>query len=255
MFRHPFHPRSIAGPLAGGSLLLLTILAACSSGSSGGGQTFQPNSTEYTAPDGGTGPIETPGTCSGATGGAVAGPDDDHCVMPDGGLIIQPTTVAGCIAMTGPAGSDAGQVDSGDPCPGDMNAYGAVLYNTQGADDACKYDVAWQSTPICEGQPAYFTVIVTKRENGEPLLGVQTGGSFVSANPRPDVVLDCDHPIPNSPMPRDPSPAVAPGTYVVGPIVFDRPGDWVVRFHFNEECLDVAPDSPHGHVSFHVNVP
>jgi hypothetical protein len=101
----------------------------------------------------------------------------------------------------------------------------------------------------------YFTVVVTKREDNSPLLGVETGGSFVPANPRPDVVLSCNHPIPNSPAPRNPSPSVAPGTYVVGPVVFDQPGDWVFRFHFNEECLDIAPDSPHGHSAFHIQVP
>ncbi len=255
-------PRSIAGPLAGAALFVFTLVAACSSTSSGGGQSFAPNSTEFTGPDGSTGPLESPGSCSGATGGAVAGPDDDHCVMPDGGLIIQPTTAAGCTSMTAPPGGDDGGTPgddggsaSGDPCPGDMNAYPALLYNTQGSDDDCKYDVAWQSTPICQGQPVYFTVVVSKRENGEPLLGVETGGSFVPANPRPDVVLACNHPIPNTPTPRDPSPSVAPGTYVVGPVVFDKSGDWVFRFHFNEECLDIAPDSPHGHAAFRVHVP
>jgi hypothetical protein len=164
-------------------------------------------------------------------------------------------------------GDDAGDVDSGDPCPGDMGAYGPVMYNNWGSDDDCKYDVSWQSTPICQGQPVYFTVLVTLRTDGSPLggstmaaagsplLGVEVNGSFVPANPRPDVVLDCDHPIPNTPMPRDPSPAVAPGTYVVGPVVFDKSGQWVFRFHFNEECLDIADDSPHGHAAFFVNVP
>ena len=72
---------STAAALAGGSLFLVTVLAACSSTSSGGSsQSFAANSTEYTGPDGSTGPLESPGTCSGTTGGAVAGPDDNHCV-------------------------------------------------------------------------------------------------------------------------------------------------------------------------------
>jgi hypothetical protein len=265
MRQSSFRSASIISTLATSLLFLATVLVACSSSSSGGGssQSFPANSTEYTGADGSTGPLESPGTCSGTTGGAVAGPDDNHCVDPDGGLIIQPTTAAGCTDMTAPAGDDGGGSSgddggasaTGDPCPGDMNAYGAVMYNTQGSDDDCKYDVAWQSTPICQGAPVYFTVVVTKRENGEPLLGVETGGSFVPANPRPDVVLACNHPIPNTPAPRDPSPSVAPGTYVVGPVVFDKSGDWVFRFHFNEECLDVSPESPHGHAAFHIHVP
>jgi hypothetical protein len=225
-----------------------------SSGGSSGASGFSPGSTEYTAPDGEVSALESPGTCSGTTGGSVLGPQDDHCVGPDGGQMIQVTTAEGCTDMGD--GGDAGLgPDVGDPCPGDMNAYGAVMYNNWGSDDDCKYDVAWQSTPICENEPVYFTVVVTKREDNSPLLGVETGGTFVPANPRPDVVLSCSHPIPNTPKPRDPSPSVAPGTYVVGPIVFDQPGDWVFRFHFNEECLDIASDSPHGHAAFHIQVP
>jgi hypothetical protein len=254
---HRARSRSLAGVVAGGSIMTLAV--ACSSSSGSGGTSFPPGSVEYTSPDGGTGPIESPGTCSGAVGGAVIGPQDDHCVQPDGGLIAQITTSAGCTAMTAPGDGGGGDDGGGatlDPCPGDMNAYAAgVMYNTSANDDDCKYDVSWQSTPICQGQPVYFTVIVTKRIDGSPLLGVETGGAFVPANPRPDVVLSCSHPIPNNPMPRDPSPMVAPGTYVVGPIVFDKAGDWVFRFHFNEECLDIAPDSPHGHAAFHIHVP
>jgi hypothetical protein len=232
---------------------------ACSSKSSSGSSndntpTFEAGSALYTAPDGEVGPLESPGICSGTTGGAVLGPQDDHCEAPDGGQIIQPVTDEGCTDKGD--GGDAGLgPDTGDPCPGDDNAYGAVMYNTSGSDDDCKYNVAWQSTPICENEPVYFTVVVTKRADDSPLLGVETGGTFVPANPRPDVVLDCTHPIPNTPAPRDPSPSVAPGTYVVGPVVFDKPGDWVFRFHFNEECLDIVADSPHGHAAFHVNVP
>jgi hypothetical protein len=46
-----------------------------------------------------------------------------------------------------------------------------------------------------------------------------------------------------------------PGTYTIGPVVFDEAGDWTVRFHFNELCCDVVPDSPHGHAAFHIHVP
>ena len=45
-----------------------------------------------------------------------------------------------------------------------------------------------------------------------------------------------------------------PGTYT-GRIVFDEAGEWTVRFHFNENCLDVLPDSPHGHAAFHLTLP
>jgi hypothetical protein len=202
------------------------------------------------------------GTCS-APGGPVVGPLDNHCVAPDGGAIVQPTTVAGCYAdaaANGSAGSSgdagggddggsAGTVDDGGtPDIGNCGDpdYGPTMNGNWGGDDDCKFDVMWTSTPICENQPVYFTVEVTRRTDHSPVTG---------ANTRPDVVLNCVHPIPNSPRPRDPSPEVAPGVYVVGPVVFDQPGTWVFRFHFNETCLDLVPDSPHGHAAFYVQVP
>ena len=231
------------------------LIVACSS-KSGTNASFSPDTTEYTGPNGATTALESPGTCSGMTGGSVVGPPDDHCEAPDGGQILQVTTAQGCIEGpdAAPPGDDGGG-DSGDPCPGDMNAYGPVRYNNWGTDDDCKYDVSWQSTAICENQPVYFTVIATSRVDGSPVTGVEYGGQFVPANPRPDVVLSCNHPIPNDPAPRNPSVEVSPGTYLVGPIAFDRPGRWVFRFHFNEECFDFAPDSPHGHAAFYVDVP
>ena len=47
----------------------------------------------------------------------------------------------------------------------------------------------------------------------------------------------------------------APGVYDVGPIVFDKAGKWVARFHFFEDCSDEPEDSPHGHVAFYIQVP
>ncbi len=229
------------------------FVVACSSNSGPG---FSPGSTEYTPPSGGTMALESPGACTGPVGGSVVGPPDDHCDEPDGGRIAQVTTAEGCTAGAdaAPAGGDDGG-GSGDPCAGDMNAYGAVMYDNWGSDDDCKYDVSWQSTPICENQPVYFTVIATKRVDGTPVTGVEVNGEFVAANPRPDVVLSCDHPIPNVPAPRNPSPEVGPGTFVVGPIAFDKPGRWVFRLHFNEECQDYSPESPHGHAAFYIDVP
>jgi hypothetical protein len=192
-------------------------------------------------------------------GGPAAGPADTHCEAPDGGRIVQVTTQAGCYADAGaPSGDDGGSADAGGgddgggaagADAGDLGncgdpAYGPTMYGQSGSDDDCKYDVSWTSTPICESQNVYFTVTVKKRTDGSPVTG---------ANVRPDVVLKCTHPIPNNPA--DPSPEPAPGTYTVGPIDFDQPGTWVVRFHVFENCLDLADDSPHGHAAFYVQVP
>ena len=45
------------------------------------------------------------------------------------------------------------------------------------------------------------------------------------------------------------------GTYEIGPIKFDRSGEWLVSFHFFETCADEPADTPHGHVAFRINVP
>jgi len=228
------------GILAACGVTAIGIVVACSSSSSGGGTSLS-NVTSVLEPNA--------GTCSGATGSAVLGPQDNHCEAPDGGGIIQVTTTAGCTDKGdagGSAGDDGGGGDAGDIGNCGDNAYGATMYNNTGSDDDCKYDVLWTSTPICENVPVYFTVSAVRRQDNMPLTG---------ANARPDVVLNCDHPIPNTPQPRDPSPEVSPGTYVVGPITFDQPGKWVFRFHFNEECLDLVDDSPHGHAAFYIDVP
>jgi hypothetical protein len=173
--------------------------------------------------------------------------------------MVQTTSQASCHPDGGAGGADAGASGDdggggGDDAGGAMDAgdigncgdpdFGPTMYNTSGADDDCKYDVSWTSTPICENEQVYFTVMVKKRADSMPLTG---------ANTRPDVVLDCNHPILN--QPADPSPELSPGTYKVGPIVFDKPGKWVFRFHFFEDCDDSVPDSPHGHAAFWVQVP
>jgi hypothetical protein len=199
------------------------------------------------------------GTCA-SPGAAAPGPQDDHCEAPDGGAIVQVTTVAGCTddggappagdggTAAGDAGGDDGgaTADAGDIGNCGDSDYGATMYGNSGSDDDCKYDVSWTSTPLCENTPVYFTVTASHRTDHTPLTG---------ANCRPDIVLGCTHPIPNSPTPADPSPETSPGVYTVGPVAFDKPGRWVVRFHFNETCLDIVPESPHGHAAFYVDVP
>src|SRR5437867_328431 len=76
--------------------------------------------------------------------------------------------------------------------------------------------------------------------------------SPTAAKPRAEVYLSDVHPAPNT---RQKPVEESPGTYTVGPIRFDAPGQWTVRFHFFEECADVLEESPHGHVAFLAQVP
>src|SRR5258708_15069014 len=73
-----------------------------------------------------------------------------------------------------------------------------------------------------------------------------------SAKPSPKFFLSNTHPAPNSNQRSTEGPA---GTYKIGPIRFDQPYQWTVRFHLYEECSELLATSPHGHVAFYVWVP
>ncbi len=123
------------------------------------------------------------------------------------------------------------------------------MYGSAGNDDDCKYYVSWISTPIKEHVDTYFTVTAIRLQDMKPAT---------CAGIIPDVSLDpvgggiSTHGLP---APANPSPEIMPGVYKVGPIPFDAPGTWTVRFHLYEECDDGPDDSPHGHAAFFVNVP
>jgi hypothetical protein len=139
----------------------------------------------------------------------------------------------------GGAGGGTGAGGSGGGAP----EYGATMYGSEGDDDDCKYHVHWSSTPIAENRDITFTVSATKKTDNSPLTG---------ASPLAEVYLNSMHPAPNTNQTAVEGPA---GTYKVGPIRFDAPGRWTVRFHFFENCVDLLPTSPHGHAAFYVDVP
>jgi hypothetical protein len=163
---------------------------------------------------------------------------DNHCFqLPDGGfpggpMAVQPTSVASCHPDGGGSIADAGA------------SYGPTMYNTGGNDDDCKYVVNWSATPIAEEEDVTFTVAVVNTLDGTPATG---------ANTYAEVYLPAQNHI--SPSTNPPVTEGPPGVYTVGPVIFDLPGQWTVRFHFYEDCLDLLPDSPHGHAAYFVNVP
>jgi hypothetical protein len=223
--------------------MALVVVAACSSSSSNAVSSTQPAAVTCSSPGG---PVAVDATH----------PADSHCTADH----KQATDQASCnVQGDAGAGDDAAGDDAGDdaavvPTDGgptgdcDPASFGAAMYGTRGSDDDCKYDVQWSSTPICEGgNGVYFTVSATKRADGMPLTG---------AMPYIESVQACSHPSPNPPAPAvTASEETSPGAYKIGPIVFDRPGGWVVRFHFYGNCTDSLDTSPHGHAAFFVNVP
>jgi len=170
-------------------------------------------------------------------GGPVAGPVDNHCFrLPDGGfpggpMFVQTTSAAACHPDGG--GSDAGPVD-----------YGKTQFNSGGNDDDCKYLLSWSATPVAQEEDVYFTVSVIGAADGAPAVGADTYA---------EAYLPSENHVP--PTTNPPVTEGSPGVYTVGPVVFDRPGTWTVRFHFYENCLDLSEDSPHGHAAYFLNVP
>jgi hypothetical protein len=205
------------------------------------------------------------GTGATAPVGEVIGPPDNHCSNGDGGLTVQNIGVCVVIDPTRvPAPSSTCEVtfdlDAGAAASGDLDAavpadagpntgYGPTMYGSAGNDDDCKYYVSWISTPIVEKADTYFTLTAIRLQDMAPAT---------CAGVIPDVSLDNPDggfSLHGLPAPPNPSPEIAPGIYKVGPIRFDEPGTWTVRFHLFEECSDNLDDSPHGHAAFYVKVP
>jgi hypothetical protein len=184
-------------------------------------------------------------TCA-SPGSVPPGAPTTRCALADGGLMVQPVNAASC--------SVAGDGGAGVAC-----AYGDTLFGQEGPDDDCKYFVSWTATPLCEGKPGVvFSAKVTFLGTTTPLTGAGTrmeyfldspgdGGSCGGTTTHLGPTLD-----PNGGFLE--MKETSPGTYV-GQLQFDAAGPWTLRFHFNEDCLDVLDDSPHGHAAFHLILP
>ena len=147
------------------------------------------------------------------TVGVVAGALDSHC---QGAMVMN--------------------ADGGMPAP----QYGATMFNSQGADDDCKYNLSFTVAPSGGGDDA-FALTLTSRADGSPVAG---------ASPVVEAFLSATHPAPNSGQNATES---RPGTYQIVPLRFDAPGRWTVRFHLFEDCND-SETSPHGHAAFYLDV-
>jgi hypothetical protein len=193
-------------------------------------------------------------TCSGP-GAPASGPADEHCK----GVTPQEVDGSACGVSSGYDGGPTPDAGPPGPCGENGPDYAATMYGQEGDDDDCKYHVTYTYTPICENDGTYF--IVTAHyltRDGAPLEHACTyaelcyeKGENGTGSPPPNVD---ERPAPGT----DGQQLVVegpPGTYTIGPVIFDEAGEWTVRFHFNEICCDVLPDSPHGHAAFHINVP
>lgn len=172
-----------------------------------------------------------------STAAAVAGAPDTRCA----GKPVVVATQAACHTS-----DDGGAEHDHDAAAGSDTAeaseYGPTQYNSEADDDECKYHVKWESTNVARDVDVTFKVTATNRNDSTPVT---------AAKPYVEIFLDEKTPAPNTPAVTN---EVSPGTYTIGPVRLDKPGNWNVRFHFNGDCAD-SEESPHGHVTFFVKVP
>jgi hypothetical protein len=205
-----------------------------------------------------------PATKCTSTGGPVAGAEDMHCVDDGGKQVVQ--TIGKC----NPDGSGAAGADGGGGATGTDGAGGhdehdheradggtdsgtgpddeeyAVRYGSESADDDCKYDTSFSTTCLEVGKNVTISLTLRQRATGNPGNGGHPDSPEIFLADKPS------HISPSNSIKATEGPL---GTYQIGPVVFDQPGRWVIRFHYFESCSDIPPDSPHGHVAFYVDVP
>ncbi len=177
-------------------------------------------------------------TTTTATTAAVTGAADTHCTG------VTPVTVEAAACTQPIAHHD--DTDGGDAGADDLRTngvYGPTRYNAASDDDDCKYHVAWKATAIAENTDVSFIATVTNKADGSAVKG---------ATPRLELFLNDTHPGPN--VAGTKAVESPDGTYTIGPVRFDAPGQWTVRFHFFETCND-NEHSPHGHAAFFATIP
>jgi hypothetical protein len=238
---------SLARNLSVATLTLLGLSPACGSStpaSGGAGASTSSSSgstvagtTSSTGAASSSTTSSSSGGAGGSGGGPVVGPADAHCVA----KAAQPVDQPDCTAVV-----DAGGTGGAGP------AYGATMYGAAGDDDDCKYHLTWTASPIAENRNVTFTVSATYLTQGQPNPPACSGCAVPGAAALAEVYLNDTHPAPNTPQRTTEGPA---GTYVIGPVQFDAPGTWTVRFHLFPNCSDHAADSPHGAAAFFVAVP
>lgn len=174
------------------------------------------------------------GQCIGGDG-AVAGEPAQHCID-DGGMPIR-EPIGQCMTGVG-AGDDADEED-------EEEEEHPILTGREADDDNCKYHVRFENTCVAVGEPVTFTLSLTRLFDNAP------GTGTVPSNP--EIFREEDgRPSPSNDITATEGPA---GTYEIGPVVFDAPGRWVVRFHYFDNCSELPADSPHSHVAFYIDVP
>lgn len=151
------------------------------------------------------------------------------CTLPDGGSIDTVTLPYGCEGPPSDGGASFDRtIFSGQP---------SLMVD----DDDCKYRVVFTRACTSSSEMS-FLVEASKRVDGSPA----TGGT-----PSIDAYQGLAHPAPND---KTVTSEHEQGTYVIGPVRFDRSGAWTLELHLYEQCA-YGPGSPHGHAYFEIDIP
>ncbi len=169
---------------------------------------------------------------------------DDGCKGKDTGTVDPATCTSSADA------SDAMVMGGDATSTGDSGApeFGPTHAGSESDDDDCKYHVKWLATGATVTDDVYFQVDLTTKADGKP-------ASHLVATARPlvaEVYVDNGDPAKNHGAPNSEPTSQetdVPGRYVLGPIRFDQPARWTVRFHIYPDCDD-GDTSPHGHAAF-----
>lgn len=166
-----------------------------------------------------------------ASGGAAGTGGSDAL----GGSTGTGGTLAGDAACGGPVPTAIDDTHCASPDGGRGDAVGPHD-GTRASDDDCRFDVDFSVPCIDTQQAVSFTVHLTDIDTTTPATG---------ADPLIDGVIG-NHPFPNT----IPIATENDGAYTIGPVQFDRIGQWIVTFHFY-----TAIPARHSHASFYIDVP
>jgi hypothetical protein len=182
------------------------------------------------------------GQCVGGDG-AVAGEPANHCIDETGMQRREP--IGACITEPNLSDDFSAPFEADHEEDHEEEDDHPVLTGREADDDNCKYHVRFENTCVAVNQPVTFTLSLTRLIDNAP------GTGTVPSNP--EIFMESDgHVSPGNDITATES---SPGTYEIGPVIFDAPGRWVVRFHYFDNCSELQADSPHSHVAFYIDVP
>jgi len=157
------------------------------------------------------------------------------------------TKLGGADALVAGARPDSGSqvADAGAPPAASGNASldaTDVRWGSAAADDSCKYDLAFSTTPITRGADVEFPLTATSRDDAAFVGGAQ---------PVVEVTPPTGTPLPTSGQQWSEDPG---GFYRVGPVRFDEPGRWRVTVRLFPQCSTLGA-SPRAQATFWLDVP